>query len=156
MTLPSRHRIRIRALAVWGLARYPSVTEAPHNINLCESAGKEHFVSLKLEGESGIWTRDLWLYAGRSYYCTRAPALSDRDFYREIMFYILSNEYLNSEKNVQYKYNVTQTYGATIRSPGEGEGAGVFVADNFFILARLGCALKISYFITCLIKQFLK
>ena len=31
MTLSSRHRFEIRALAVWGRARYLSVTEAPHN-----------------------------------------------------------------------------------------------------------------------------
>ena len=52
----------IRALAVWGRARYLSVTEAPHDIVFfCEWAGKKHFVPLKLEGQSGVRTRDLRL-----------------------------------------------------------------------------------------------
>ena len=47
MTLPSRHRTR--TLAVWGRARYFSVTDAPHILNLYEWAVKNHFVTLKLE-----------------------------------------------------------------------------------------------------------
>ena len=37
----------IRALAVWGRARYLSVTEAPHNTNFHTWMGKKHFVSFK-------------------------------------------------------------------------------------------------------------
>ena len=47
-----------RALVIWGRARYRSGTEAPHNI---ESLRVNIFVSLKLEGESGVRTFDLWL-----------------------------------------------------------------------------------------------
>ena len=50
----------IRALAVWGRARYLSVTEAPHNIESVRLSGKETF-SLKLECQSGDWTRDFRL-----------------------------------------------------------------------------------------------
>ena len=42
MTLSSRHRIR--ALAVWGRARYLSVTEAPHNTDFHTWMGKKHFL----------------------------------------------------------------------------------------------------------------
>ena len=48
----------IRALAVWGQARYPSVTEAPTILNLYGWAGKKHLVSLKLECQSGVRTHD--------------------------------------------------------------------------------------------------
>ena len=42
----------IRALAVWGRARYLSATEALHNIESIRVGGEETFifVSLKLEG----------------------------------------------------------------------------------------------------------
>ena len=41
--------------------------------------------------------------------------------------------------------------GATIQSPGGGEGAGVFVADKWFISTRLDVTLKIKIIIiTCL------
>ena len=37
----------IRTLAVWGRARYLSVTEAPHNTNFHTWMGKKHFVFFK-------------------------------------------------------------------------------------------------------------
>ena len=37
----------IRVLAVWGRARYHSVTEAPHNFEFHTWMGKKHFVSFK-------------------------------------------------------------------------------------------------------------
>ena len=36
----------IRALAVWGRARYLSVTEAPHNTDFHTWMGKKHFLFL--------------------------------------------------------------------------------------------------------------
>ena len=45
----------MRALGVWGRARYLSVTV----LNIYEWAEKKHFVSLKLEGQSRVRTRDL-------------------------------------------------------------------------------------------------
>ena len=67
MTLPSRHKIRnsrpggLRpsTLPLGYGGRYLSVTEAPHNIDLYEWAGKKHFVSLKPEVQIGIRTPDL-------------------------------------------------------------------------------------------------
>ena len=49
----------------------------PTILNLHEWAGKKHFVSLKLEGQSMVWTRDLRLpKQALSTACTRAPALT--------------------------------------------------------------------------------
>ena len=44
----------------------------------------------------------------------------------------------------------TDSKGTTIRFPGGGGGAGVFVAGKLFISTGLGGALKISHFVTCL------
>ena len=44
VTLSSRHTaLEIRALVVWGRARYLSVTEAPHNTDFHTWMGKKHF-----------------------------------------------------------------------------------------------------------------
>ena len=43
MTLSSSIGCEIRALAVWGRARYLSVTEAPHNTDFHTWMGKKHF-----------------------------------------------------------------------------------------------------------------
>ena len=57
---PSDTGFKISALAVWDRAGYLSVTEAPLTIlNLYEWAEKKNVVSLKLEGQSGVRTRDL-------------------------------------------------------------------------------------------------
>ena len=58
-TLPSRHRIR--NLRVGGLR--PSTLPLGHggNIESLRVSGEEAFVSLKLEGQSGVLTRDLRL-----------------------------------------------------------------------------------------------
>ena len=64
MTMPSRYKIlNSSSLTVWGQARYLSVTEAPHNIESVdiEWAGKKHLLSLQLEGQSNVRTRDLRL-----------------------------------------------------------------------------------------------
>ena len=61
-------------MAVWGRARYLSVTEAPTVLNLHEWAGKKHFVSLKLECQSGARTRDIRLSKQRL-----RPATVDSD-----------------------------------------------------------------------------
>ena len=61
---PPDTEFEIRALAVWGRARYLSATEAPHN--------SEFFVSLKLEGQSGVRARDLRL--SKQAGLTTAPA----------------------------------------------------------------------------------
>ena len=43
MALPSRHKIQIPVLAVWGRTRYLSVTEVPHNIESLRESGEETF-----------------------------------------------------------------------------------------------------------------
>ena len=49
----------IRALAVWGRARYLSVTEAPHNIDFHTWMGKKHFCSFQT-AETGNRTPNSW------------------------------------------------------------------------------------------------
>ena len=39
----------MRSMAAFGRARYPSVTEAPHNTESLRVSGEETFVSLKPE-----------------------------------------------------------------------------------------------------------
>ena len=51
--------LEIRALAVWGRARYLSVTEVPRNIEWLRVSEVENFVSSEHEGQSGVRTRDL-------------------------------------------------------------------------------------------------
>ena len=49
-------------MAVWGRTRCLLITEAPHKIEyIYVWAEKKHFASLKVEGQSGIRTRDLRL-----------------------------------------------------------------------------------------------
>ena len=45
----------IQTLEVWGRARYPSVTEAPHNTEFYEWMGKKHFCFIQA-AETGIRT----------------------------------------------------------------------------------------------------
>ena len=68
---PSDTWFEIRALVVWGRARYLSVTEVPHNIETLQLAGKKHVISFKLEGQSGA--RDLRLSMQAA--STTAPGL---------------------------------------------------------------------------------
>ena len=62
MTLPSRHRIRKfypwRSEAEHATSRSRSL---PTILNIYESTEKKQFVSLNLEGQSGVRTRDLRL-----------------------------------------------------------------------------------------------
>ena len=74
---PSDTRFEIRALAVWGRTRYLSVTEAPHNIQSHEWAGKKHFISLKPEWCSS--PRSSTFQAGSFNQCTRAPRPYDHN-----------------------------------------------------------------------------
>ena len=57
-TLPSRHRIRISGPGGLRSSTLPlSVTEAPHNIETLRASGEETFISLRLEGQSGVRIR---------------------------------------------------------------------------------------------------
>ena len=65
-TLPSDTELEIRALTVWGRARYLSVTKALHKIKSFQVwAGKKQFF-FKLEGGSVVRTCDLRLSKQRS------------------------------------------------------------------------------------------
>ena len=62
----------IRALAVWGRARYLSVTEAPHNTEFHTWMGKKHFCLFQT-AETGNRTPNSGVKGAKHY--PRAPAL---------------------------------------------------------------------------------
>ena len=63
----------IRALAVWGRARYLSVTEAPHNTNFHTWMGKKQFCSFQT-AETGNRTPDSGVKGSGANHYPRAPA----------------------------------------------------------------------------------
>ena len=65
----------IRALAVWGRARYLSVTEAPHNTNFHTWMGKKHFCFFQT-AETGNRTPNSGVKSSGANHYPRAPALS--------------------------------------------------------------------------------
>ena len=65
----------IRALAVWGRARYFSVTEAPHNTNFHTWMGKKHFCFFQT-AETGNRTPDSGVKGSGANHYPRAPAQS--------------------------------------------------------------------------------
>ena len=71
--LSSRHTIEIRALAVWGRARYLSVTEAPHNTDFHTWMGKKHFCFFQTAG-TGNQTPNSGVKGSGANHYPRAPA----------------------------------------------------------------------------------
>ena len=65
----------IRALAVWGRARYLSVTETPHNTDFHTWMGKKHFCFLQT-AETGNRTPNSGVEGSGANHYPRAPALS--------------------------------------------------------------------------------
>ena len=65
----------IRALAVWGRARYLSVTEAPHNTDFHTWMGKKHFCFFQT-AETGNRTPNSGVKGSGANHYPRAPALS--------------------------------------------------------------------------------
>ena len=63
----------IRALAVWGRARYLSVTEAPHNTNFHTLMGKKQFCFFQTT-ETGNRTPDSGVKGSGANHYPRAPA----------------------------------------------------------------------------------
>ena len=66
--------IEIRALAVWGRARYLSVTEAPHNTNFHTWMGKKQFCFFQT-AETGNRTPDSGVKGSGANHYPGAPAL---------------------------------------------------------------------------------
>ena len=73
----------IRALAVWGRARYLSVTEAPHNTNFHTWMGKKQFCFFQT-AETGNRTPDSGVKSSGANHYPRAPApfISRRQQYK--------------------------------------------------------------------------
>ena len=63
----------IRALAVWGRARYLSVTEAPHNTDFHKWMGKKHFCFFET-AETGNRTPNSGVKGNGANHYPRAPA----------------------------------------------------------------------------------
>ena len=74
----------IRALAVWGRARYLSVTEAPHNTDFHTWMGKKHFCFFQT-AETGNRTPNSGVKGSGANHYPRVPAL----FVFEIIINIL-------------------------------------------------------------------
>ena len=72
---PPDTRFEIRALAVWGRARYLSVTEAPHNTDFHTWMGKKHFFCFFQTAETGNWTPSSGVKGSGANHYPRAPAL---------------------------------------------------------------------------------
>ena len=81
----------IRALAVWGWARYLSVTEAPHNTNFHTWMGKKQFCFFQT-AETGNRTPDSGVKGSGANHYPRAPAQDTIYFvgYRTFWEYYLS------------------------------------------------------------------
>ena len=73
MTLSSNTEFEIRALAVWGRARYLSVTEAPHTTDINTCMGKKHFCLFQTV-ETGNRTPNSGVKGCGANHYPRAPA----------------------------------------------------------------------------------
>ena len=58
ITLPSRHRIRNSIPGGLRPSTLPLGHGAPHNIQSLPVSGEKHYVSLEVEGQSGVRTQD--------------------------------------------------------------------------------------------------
>ena len=96
----------IRALAVWGRARYLSVTEAPHNTNFHTWMGKKQFCFFQT-AETGNRTPDSGVKGSGANHYPRAPA-------RPRVGASTSTQYLGTNTSTlkmfkyKYKYRVLQ------------------------------------------------
>ena len=74
---PPDRGFEIRALAVWGRARYLSVTEALHNTEFYTWMGKKHFCFFQTT-ETGDWTPNFSVKDSGDNHYPRAP-VDDKD-----------------------------------------------------------------------------
>ena len=79
----------IRALAVWGRARYLSVTEAPHDTDFHTWMGKKHFCFFQT-AEAGNRTPDTGVKGSGANHYPKAPALIIRNNAWDLICCILS------------------------------------------------------------------
>ena len=107
----------IRALAVWGRARYLSVTEAPHNTDFYTWMGKKHFLFLSNPPGSGteLGTLEGWkvavltttlgprpLFQGRILICIRCSLKHTTTLF---FLFSLSDHYI---RNREWRVNIDQ------------------------------------------------
>ena len=94
-------RLEIRTLAVWGRARYVSVTEAPHNIESLRVSVEEAFRFFKIWMPERVTNpQSATFQAGSFNHCTRDPALSVRERGR-LSLVCFHTMYAYKEKNTK-------------------------------------------------------
>ena len=98
----------IRALAVWGRARYLSVTEAPHNTEFHTWMGKKHFCFFQT-AETGNRTPNFGVKGSGANHYPRAPA---HEFSRKC----IRNQLLSVINNVHAFINRRVHHMAILRS----------------------------------------
>ena len=80
----------IRALAVWGRARYLSVTEAPHNTDFHTWMGKKHFCFFQAT-ETGNRTPNSGVKGSGANHYPRAPAPESHISNINVRFWLLNS-----------------------------------------------------------------
>ena len=76
MKLPFRHRVRNSSPGGLRPCMLLSVTGDPHNVESLRVRGKENFVSLKFEDQSGVRVRDNRLYKQAALTASGSPPLA--------------------------------------------------------------------------------
>ena len=82
----------IRALAVWGRARYFSVTEASHNTDFHTWMGKKHFCFFQT-AETGNRTPNSGVKGSSANHYPRAPALNVQSVHIDLSRYVISHSF---------------------------------------------------------------
>ena len=119
-----------RALAVWGRARYLSVTEAPHNTNFHTWMGKKHFCFFQT-AETGNRTPNSGVKGSGANHYPRAPA-----HIVETRVTVLSGvKETNGDSLASIDFMLTST----------GNGGGRNTCEDIFYLVYLGLYLIISW-----------
>ena len=94
----------IRALAVWGRARYLSVTEAPHNTDFHTWMGKKHFCFFQT-AETGNRTPNSGVKGSGANHYPRAPPPHLLKPHPKVIHIIVNNSKTNVEHKELAKHN---------------------------------------------------
>ena len=123
----------IRVMAVWGRARYLSVTEAPHNTNFHTWMGKKHFCFFQT-AETGNRTPNAGVKGSGANHYPRAPAQRPRKHD------MLNQSWLNAwpPPATMYNINATSCQGLVSTSPNDNKWMTCLRANNNFSVS-VGC-----------------
>ena len=132
----------IRALAVWGRARYLSVTEAPHNTNFHTWMGKKQFC-FSQTAETGNRTPDSGVKGSGANHYPRAPALLDGDHWLETI--LLSDLYRGNVPSISFKLEESDVFKTITR---KSSLQIIMVSSSNIIFTGLEKLNKITWAIT--------